>query len=440
MIARMARVALGGGLVWIAGLSLAVQAAAADNWSQWRGANRDGVALEVSPRKVWPSELEKKWQIEVGIGHSSPVVQGDKVVFSFARQGEQEVVRAISLAEGKELWRKSYPAPYEVSPPAAGHGKGPKSTPVLADGRLFTLGISGVLSCWDAESGDLKWRKEFSKQFKHTSPLYGTAMSPLVDHGRLIVHVGGHDSGALLALDVADGEVAWSWDGDGPAYASPIVAELAGTRQVITQTQNATVGVAADNGALLWKIPFKTEFDQNSVTPVVYEQSIICSGYNRGIERFRIEKEGDEWLTDNIWGNKEVSLYMSSPVTSGERLFGFSHRQKGQLFAIDITTGRTLWTSDGRLGDNAALVRTGDVLWALTTQAELILFRDSAKGFEPLARYKVADTPTWAHPVIAPGSVIVKDEKKLTKWKIAAPPMPPAAGAQRAVAVPGPRG
>ena len=138
-------------------------------------------------------------------------------------------------------------------------------------------------------------------------------MSPLVDHGRLIVHVGGHDQGPLIALDVADGEVAWTWDGDGPAYSSPIVAELSGTRQIITQTQNACVGVAAETGELLWKIAYKTEFDQNAVTPVVYEQSVICSGYNRGIDRYRIEKQGDEWLTDRIWDNKEVSLYMSTP-------------------------------------------------------------------------------------------------------------------------------
>ena len=426
MTARIAQVVLVVGLAWSAARGMA-----AENWTQWRGTNRDGVVLDVAPRKVWPAELEQKWSAEVGLGHSSPVVAGERV-FIFTREGDQEVVRALRQADGKEVWRKSYPAPYEVSPPAAGHGKGPKSTPVVADGRLFTLGISGILSAWDAETGELKWRKEFSKQFKHTSPLYGAAMSPLVDHGRLIVHVGGHDSGALMALDVADGEEAWSWPDDGPAYSSPIVAELSGTRQIITQTQNACVGVSAENGALLWRIAYKTDFDQNAITPIVYEQSIICSGYNRGIDRYRIEKEGDEWMTDKIWENKEVSLYMSSPVVSGERLFGFSHRQKGQLFAIDITTGRTLWTSDGRMADNAALVRTGDVLWALTTQAELILFRDSEKQFDPLARYKVAETPTWAHPVIATGSVIIKDERKLIKWKIPTSPMPPATGADRA--------
>ena len=136
-------------------------------------------------------------------------------------------------------------------------------------------------------------------------------------------------------------------------------------------------------------------------------------------------------MTDPIWENKEVSLYMSTPVTSGQRLFGFSHRQKGQLFAIDITTGRTLWTSEGRLADNAALVRTGDVLWALTSQAELLLFRDSDKQFEPLARYKVGDTPTWAHPVVSTSSVIVKDETKLIKWKLQVPAGPSAAGPGR---------
>ncbi|HEX4147226.1 MAG TPA: PQQ-binding-like beta-propeller repeat protein [Pirellulales bacterium] len=434
MTPRIASVVLGLGLLLAAGA-----ATAAETWSQWRGANRDGVALEAAPRKAWPQELLPAWQIEVGLGHSSPIVAGDKV-YIFTRQDDKEVVRAVSHADGKEIWVHGYAAPFEVSPPAAGHGKGPKSTPVVADGRLFTLGISGILSCWDAVSGELKWRKEFSKQFKHTSPLYGTAMSPLVDRGRLIVHVGGHDAGALVALDVADGEVAWTWDGDGPAYCSPIVAELSGTRQIITQTQSACVGIAADNGELLWKIPYKTEFDQNSVTPVVYEQSVICSGYNRGIDRYRIEKQGDEWLTDKIWENKEVSLYMSSPVTSGQRLFGFSHRQKGQLFALDITTGRTLWTSEGRMADNVALVRTGDVLWALTTQADLLLFRDSDKQFEQVARYKVAETPTWAHPVIAAGSVIVKDETKLTKWKFQAPAAPAAAGSVRAVLSGGPRG
>ena len=276
---------------------------------------------------------------------------------------------------------------------------------VYADGRLYTLGIGGILSCWNADTGELVWRRKFSQRFKNTAPLYGTAMSPLLDTGKLIVHLGGDDQGELMALDAATGDVQWSWDGDGPSYASPVVAQWSGTRQVVTQTQTAVVGIDLADGKLLWRIPFKTDFDQNAVTPVVVGESVILSGYNKGVHRFRLDKEGDDWNTDELWENKEVSLYMSSPVIDGERLYGFSHRQKGQFFAIDLATGQTLWTSEGRMADNAALVRTGNVIWALTTAGEMLLFRDSAETVRPgLARYHVADTPTWAHPAILSGS------------------------------------
>jgi outer membrane protein assembly factor BamB len=196
------------------------------------------------------------------------------------------------------------------------------------------------------------------------------------------------------------------------------VTTLDRVRQVVTQTQKACIGVNLEDGKLLWKIPFQTEYDQNAVTPIEHEGSIVFSGINKGIDRYRIERQDDEWETDKIWDNKEVSLYMSSAVTDGDLLFGFSHRQKGQLFAIDLTTGKTLWTSDGRLGDNASLTETAPLLWALTTTGELIVFKASDRQFETLARYKVADTPTWAHPVIFTSAVLVKDETHLTLWDL----------------------
>lgn len=149
---------------------------------------------DFKPPSAWPETLEQAWQVEVGIGHASPVVSGDRV-FVFSRQDEQEMVRALKLADGKEIWQRSYSAPFEINPLAAGHGKGPKSTPVVADGRLYTLGIGGILSCWNADSGELAWRRKFSQCFKHTAPLYGTALSPLVDGGKLIVHLGGTTRG-----------------------------------------------------------------------------------------------------------------------------------------------------------------------------------------------------------------------------------------------------
>jgi outer membrane protein assembly factor BamB len=347
------------------------------------------------------------------------VVSGGRV-YIFSRQNENEVLTCLSLADGKQHWQQSYPAPYQVHPAASAHGKGPKSTPAIAGSRVFTFGISGILTCWDAKNGKRIWRRDFAKQFEKTSPLYGVAMSPLVDDEKLVVHVGGHDKGALMALNVKSGETIWSATDDGPGYASPVIATIADVRQVITQSQKGCLGVELEEGKLLWRIPFTTEYDQNSITPLVHEGTVIFSGINKGVSRYRIEFEDDEWSTDEMWENKEVSLYMSAPVADGERLYGFSHRQKGQLFALDLTTGATLWTSEGRLGDNASLVQTGGVVWALTTPGVLVVFKAGDKQFDELARYHVAETTTWAYPAIVAPGILIKDESHLSLWTLPA--------------------
>ena len=395
---------------------VALTALALDEWPQWRGPHRDGQAVGFKVPATWPKALTERWQVEVGLGNASPVVAEDHI-FVFSRRGDDEVLACFEPADGKELWQHGYPAPYQVNPAAVMHGKGPKSTPAIAAGRAFTLGISGIVTCWDTKTGKILWQRDFAKQFNKTAPLYGAAMSPVVDQDKCIVHVGGPDKGALMALDVKNGETEWSCADDGPGYVSPIVVTLSDVRQVVTQTEKVCIGVDAAEGKLLWKIPFRTEYDQNMVTPLEHEGSIIFSGINKGVDRYRIEEQDDEWETDKTWENNEVSLYMSSPVADGETLFGFSHRHKGEIFAMDLTTGKTLWTSDGRLGDSASVVRTGKVLWALTTQSELIVFKASESQFEPLAHYRVAETPTWAHPVILPSGVLVKDETKLTLWQ-----------------------
>ncbi|HEX6974340.1 MAG TPA: PQQ-binding-like beta-propeller repeat protein, partial [Vicinamibacterales bacterium] len=221
----------------------------ATDWPQWRGPSRDGLVAAALPDR-WPGALKKRWETPVGIGHASPVVSGNRVVV-IAREGEQEIVRALDLASGKEMWRAAYPAPFTVNPAAQLHGPGPKSTPAIAGGRVFTFGIGGILSAFDLADGRLIWRVPAPSVL----PDYGAATSPLVDHSgdgsRVIVHVGGYENGALTSFDAATGKPQWKWTGDGPAYGSPILATFGGVRQVITQTQKFLAGVDASNGALL---------------------------------------------------------------------------------------------------------------------------------------------------------------------------------------------
>jgi len=402
-------------IVSVACALLTLTVCLAADWPQWRGPRRDGSASAIPKPKAWPDKLSRLWSVQVGEGHASPLVVGDRV-FVHARQSDQEVAQALSLRDGKTVWRQAWPVAYEPHRAAAGHGRGPKSTPVAEGGTLYTFGISGVVSALDAQSGTLRWRKDFASQHKTTSPLFGTSMSPLVDKGLLVAHVGGHHDGSLTAWDAATGETRWSLKGDGPGYASPIIAEMAGKRQIITQTDQRIVGVAAGDGALLWSLPFTTAYDQNIVTPIVFEKTLIISGYEKGVRAYAIEAKEGSLVPREVWSRQEVSLYMSSPVIVSGRLFGFSHLQKGQFVCLDARTGSPIWMSEGREGENAALVASADLVLALTDGAELLVLPVAGDRFQPLARYRVAESPTWTHPVLTHRGLLVKDKTSLSLW------------------------
>ncbi len=389
----------------------------AQEWTQWRGPDRDGVVAEFSAPEKWPESLNLKWKESVGTGYSSPVVSAGRIYLQ-TREGEEEFASCLDLASGKTVWQKSHPVAFTMDSAATRHGKWPKSTPILYGGKLFTLSINGILSCFDARTGDLKWRKEFSDEFENTSPLYGSAMSPMVDKDLLIAHVGGHDKGALIACDVETGGIKWSWEEDGPAYTSPIIVQVEGTRQIVTQTQKYCVGISADTGELLWSIPFKTRYDENIVTPVVYKDIVIFSGRDKETMAIRIMKQGDKWSTEQVWNNPDVFMYMSSPVVNGNLLLGFTPQRGGQFFCMDASTGSTLWFSPDHQGENAAILSAGELLFFLTSGAELVVVKPSDKEYEEIARYNVADGQTWAHPVILGSDVLVKDNSTLYLWSI----------------------
>lgn len=388
-------------------------------WSQWRGPSRDGVASSFTVPSAWPAQLTRRWQATVGLGHASPVVSGNRVVVH-SRLATREVVAAYDLQSGKQLWQDSVDAPYTMNPAAADHGPGPKSTPAIADGRVFTLGISGIFSAHDLATGKLLWRKPAPP----APPEFGTATSPLVDGGTVIAFLGGPATslragaggGALTAMDAATGAVKWRWAGDGPGYASPILATLGGTRQVITQSQNKLVAVDATSGQLLWEVAIKTPYEQNSVTPMVIGDLVLYAGLENPTVALRAARTGARWTTTAAWRNEQVSMYMSSPAMAGTAVYGLSNKNRGQFFALDAATGKTLWTSRGREAENASVVRAGEYLLLATTNSELIVAKANPVRFEEVKRYTLADSAMWAHPAFVGRTIIVKDVDKLSVW------------------------
>jgi len=382
-------------------------------WPQWRGPNRDGLVRDATIPTTWPKALKEEWKVTVGIGHASPVESNGKI-FVFTRQGEDEVLLCLDAVTGKEAWRSSQPISYEPHEAARGHGKGPKSTPIVSGGLVYTFGISGVLSAHDVNTGKVKWRREFSKEYSKTSPLFGTAMSPLVDSGLVIAHVGGPDKGALTAFDAQTGATKWSNPMDGPGYASPIIVTLAGTRQLVTFAQKELVGVDFASGKLLWKLPSKTQYDENINTVLSYKDMLIFSREGQGLAAIRLTKPGAEIIPEQVWINKDAELYMSTPVLQGNTVFGMTPRQKGQFFAVDAATGKTAWQSPGRIGENAAILNLGGkVILFLTNEAKLIVQAVDGKTYSPVAEYTVASSPTWAHPLVIGKRILIKDENSL---------------------------
>jgi outer membrane protein assembly factor BamB len=369
------------------------------DWPQWRGPNRDGSLVAELP-KAWPERLRQVWNVGVGFGHSSPVVLG-KSVFQFSRLKDRETVACFNLDTGKETWTQSYAAPYEMNSAATEHGKGPKATPAVGGGRVFTLGISGILSCWDAATGKKIWGTP-----AQGSPDFGVASSPLVDGDTLIA--------GLTAYEAATGKVKWQWKDDGVAYASPLVITAGGVKQVIANSQSQILGLAFDSGKLLWKLPLRSDYDQNAVTPIAVGNFLIFSALGNPLQAIRPGA-----APQKVWENREVGMYMSSPVMAAGVLWGLTNRNKGQFFGVDPQIGKTLWTGEGRQTENAALIASGQTVFAQTTEAELIVFEASSKGLKQLRRYHVADTPTWAHPVVLGQQILVKDANSLILWSAA---------------------
>ena len=384
----------------------------AQDWPQWRGPDRSGKVTGFTAPQTWPKELTLKWKATVGAGDSTPALVGDKL-YTFTRQGDDEVTTCIAAATGKKLWETKYAAK-ALTGPAARH-PGPRGSPAVAEGKVVTLGADGDLSCLEAATGKELWRKD---EFPGVVPEFFTSMSPVIADGMAIAHLGGHGNGAVMAFDATSGAVKWKWDAEGPDYASPVLMTVAGVKQLVTLTEKSLVGIALADGKLLWEVPFPAHgMAYNVATPIIDGDMVIYTGQDRGAKAVKIEKQAKGFVVKELWSNPELGVQFSTPVLKNGLLFGLS--DKGVFFCLDAKTGKTDWTDTVKRGGNfAAILDAGSVILAMPSTSELIAFKPSDKEYTELARIKVADTPTYAHPVIAGNRVFVKDQETVALWTL----------------------
>jgi outer membrane protein assembly factor BamB len=390
-----------------------IASVSAQDWPQWRGPDRDGKVSGFTEPDSWPPELSMQWQETVGTGDASPVLVGDRL-YLFTRQDDKEVVLSLDAGSGEEVWRTDYTAP-AVTGAAARH-PGPRSTPAVADGKIVTIGVSGILSCLNAGSGELLWRKD---PFPGVVPMFFTSLSPVIADGMCIAHLGGSGNGAMIAYDLDSGNELWRWDEEGPDYGSPVILEVDGKKMIVSPTEKSIVGVDLSNGKLLWKLPFVPQRRAyNASTPIVKGNTVIYTGAGRGTHAVKVEKQGNDFTVSEIWANADLAVQYNSPVLKEDILYGYSSR--GSLFCIDARTGQTAW-ADTVIHDRSgfgAMLDVGPAIMALPGSSELIFFKPGKEEYTELARLKIADSPTYATPLVAGNGIYVKDQNTITLWKI----------------------
>jgi outer membrane protein assembly factor BamB len=377
----------------------------AQDWPQWRGPNRDGKASGFKAPGQWPSELTQKWKKTVGLGDATPALVGNKL-YVFTRQGDEEATLCLNADSSDEIWVDKYTA--QAVTGAASRHPGPRSSPTVANGKVITIGVGGVLSCLDASNGKVLWRKD---PFPKKVPRFFTSMSPIVVDGMAIAQLGGQGNGAIIAYDLATGNEKWRWSEEGPDYGSPVLLTVAGTKQIVTPTEKSVVGIGVADGKLLWQIPSTPQrMAYNAATPIVDGQTVIYAAKGRGTKAIKIGKQGNACITKELWSNAELGVQFNTPVLKDGLLFGLS--DGGNLFCINAENGKTAWTDETRRdrGGFTAIVDAGSCLMALPSSSELIVYKPSKNQYEELAKIKVADTPIYSHPVIAGNRIFIKDQ------------------------------
>lgn len=380
-------------------------------WPQWRGINRDSKVTGFKAPAAWPAELKQAWKVSVGFGDATPALAGNKIYLN-TRQADQEVILCLDAATGKELWKSQYPSTAVTGP--SGSHPGPRSTPAVANGKVITFGASAIVSCLDANTGKLVWRRENPT---NAVPQFFTGMSPLIVDNTCIVHVGTKDNGEVLALDLNTGNEKWKWTGDGPAYASPSVMIIDGKKHLIVQTEKNLISLNLADGKLMWQIatPVQQRF-YNAASPYIDGQTIYYTGQGTGMKAIKVEKSGNEYVTKELWTNPTIGAKWNTPVLKDGFLYGFTDQKR--IYCLNSTTGQTAWIDNAVNSDFASIVDCGTVIIGLPSTANLIVFKPASTAYSEVIKYKVSETSVYSYPIVAGEKIYIKDAETLMMYKI----------------------
>lgn len=395
-------------------LALALTLRAAD-WPQFLGPTRDGQSPETKLNWDWPKDGPPvAWKIDVGSGWASPVVADGKVLL-FHRVEDDEVLVALDPVTGKEKWAAKYATKYRDD---FGFDNGPRATPCVHDGKVFTLGANGNLHAFDLATGKVLWARDVREEYKTVKGFFGIACSPLVVGGNLVLNVGGKGAG-VVALDPATGKEKWKATDDAASYSSPTAAEIDGKAAAVFVTRFGLRVFDAATGKVLHEFAFRPRVNESvqAATPLVWKDEIfLTASYATGAALVRV-KCGE---TTDLWANdKTLSSQYNTPVRVGDYLYGVHGRSDigtAQLRCVEWKTGAVKW-SEANFGVASLIAVDGGVL-ALTETGDLVRFDASPDGYKERGRVALLSKPTRATAALADGRLYARDGTKLVCVKL----------------------
>jgi outer membrane protein assembly factor BamB len=386
----------------------------AADWPQWLGPERNGVSTETGLLQSWPKEGPPiVWQREVGEGFSGPVVAGDQLIL-FHRVGAREVVEGLNAADGKERWKFSYPTGYRDD---FGKGNGPRSTPLVAGGRVYTLGAEGRMHCLELETGKMVWERSLNEDYHVRKGFFGVATSPLLESDLVLVNAGGKGAG-IVALDKDTGREVWKATDDEASYSSPVAATVDGTRSVFFFTRDGLVALDPLTGAVRFRKHWRSRLNAsvNAATPLVCDGHVfLTASYGTGAILLRVRKDS----VDEVWHSDDVlSAHYGTPVPQGDVLYGFDGRQEEgpRLRCADWKTGKVRWTRED-FGCGSIVLADGNLI-VLTEAGDLVLVEATPSAYHEKARAAVLSGPCRAQLALADGRLYGRGDRKLVCWNL----------------------
>jgi len=380
-------------------------------WTDFRGPQRDGRYEEAPIRTDWPPEgLPLAWRQPVGGGYASFVV-AEGSAFTIEQRRGQEVVAAYDLETGRQRWTNSWDAEFRE----AMGGNGPRATPTWHQGRVYALGALGEFRCLDAKTGKVLWSKNILTDNGAANVQWGMSASPLIVDEKVIVLPGGPGGRSVVAYHKVTGERVWSAQDDQQAYTSPMVATLAGRRQLVVVSARRAMGLAVEDGALLWEHPWVTEYNVNSAQPLIVGESrvFISAGYGHGGTMLEVTRDGAGFAARVVWANTSMKAKFNGPVLHEGYIYGLD---EGILACVDAATGERKWKG-GRYGYGQVLLASGH----LVIQAEdgdLALVKATPQQHLEVARFPAIEGKTWNNPALAGGRLLVRNTTEMACFRV----------------------